>query len=167
MDELVFVVTFLAALGTALLAGNFFALSAFLIRALGGLSAERGIVAMQAITVAIGKSVFLVLFFGTAALCVVLVGSALLHWGAPGSCYLLTGTLLFLLGTFAVTMTRNVPLNRQLIAAAPDTKGARDLWKRFQAAWSMWNHIRTASALLACASLMMALVEMGNPFVGR
>jgi uncharacterized membrane protein len=158
------VVTFLAALGTALLAGNFFAFSAFLMRALGGLSAERGIVAMQTITVAIKWPVFLILFFGTAALCAVLAGSAMLHWGAPGSCYLLAGPLFFLLGTFAVTMMRNVPFNRELIAVAPDTKDARDLWKRFQASWSMWNHVRTISAFLACAALILALVEMGNPF---
>ena len=79
MDEFIFVLTFLAALGTALLAGNFFAFSAFLMRALGGLSAERGIVAMQAITVAIKWPVFLIVFFGTAALCAVLAGSALAH----------------------------------------------------------------------------------------
>jgi len=164
MDDFIFVVTFLAALGTALLAGNFFAFSAFLMRALGGLSAERGIVAMQAITVAIKWPVFLILFFGTAALCAVLAGSALLHWGAPGSCYLLAGTLLFLLGTSAVTMMRNVPFNRELIAVAPDTKDARDLWKRFQASWSLWNHVRTISAFLACAALILALVEMGSPF---
>jgi uncharacterized membrane protein len=164
MDEFIFVVTFLAALGTALLAGNFFAFSAFLMRALGGLSAERGIVAMQAITIAIKWPVFLILFFGTAALCVVLAAIALLHWGAPGSCYLLAGTLLFLLGTFAVTMMRNVRFNRELIAVAPDTKEARDLWKRFQASWSLWNHVRTAAAFLACATLILALVEMGSPF---
>lgn len=164
MDEFVFVVAMLAVLGTALLAGNFFAFSAFLMRALRGLSAERGIVAMQAITAATKKSIFLLVFFGTAVLCVILSGIALMHRGAPGSCYLLAGALLFLLGTFAVTMVCNVPLNRELIAVAPDTKDARDLWNRFQASWSMWNHIRTVTALLACASLIVALVEMGNPF---
>ncbi len=164
MDEFVFVLAMLAALGTALLAGSYFAFSAFLMRALRGLSAERGIVAMQAITLAIRKRVFLIVFFGTATLCAILSVIALLHWGAPGSCYLLAGALLFLMGAFAVTMMRNVPLNSQLAAAAPDTKEARDLWNRFQASWSMWNHIRTVTALLACASLIMALVEMGNPF---
>jgi uncharacterized membrane protein len=28
----------------------------------------------------------------------------------------------------------------------------------------MWNHVRTVTALLACASLILALVAMGNPF---
>lgn len=166
MEEFIFVMTFLAALGTALLAGNFFAFSTFLMRALRGLSAERGIVAMQAITAAAKKPALLVVFFGTAALCVILAGSALLHWGAAGSCSLLAGALFFLMGSFPVTMMRNVSLNKQLIAIAPDTKDARDLWRRFQASWSMWNHIRTVTTLLACASLIMALVEMGNPFVG-
>ncbi len=62
MDEFVFVLAMLAALGTALLAGSYFAFSAFLMRALRGLSAERGIVAMQAITLAIRKRVFLIVF---------------------------------------------------------------------------------------------------------
>jgi len=166
MQQLLFVVTLLAALGVAILAGSFFAFSAFLLRALQGLSAERGIVAMQAITAAIKKPLFMAVFFGTAVLCAVLAGTALLRWGAPGSCYLLTGALLVLAGPFAITMMKNVPLNTQLAAVTPDTKDGRDFWKRFQASWGTWNNVRTATALLACALLVLALVEMGNPFGG-
>ncbi len=162
MDQLIFVMTILAALGTGLLAGNFFAFSAFLMKALGRLPAERGIVAMQAITTAIRSPVFLVLFFGTTALCAVLAGAALLHLEKPGTGYLLAGSLLFLLGAFPVTMMGNVPLNTQLIAATPDTKDGRDLWKRFQASWVMWNHVRTIDALGSCALLILALAHMGG-----
>lgn len=164
MEQLIFVVTILAALGTALLAGNFFAFSAFLMRALGGLSAERGIVAMQAITAAIRSPVFLVVFFGTATLCAVLSGTAILHWGKPGSCYLLAGTVFFLMGTFPVTMMCNVPLNNQLARIAPDTKDGREVWKHFQSSWAAWNHVRTITALVACALLILAAVAGGNPF---
>jgi uncharacterized membrane protein len=164
MEQLIFVATLLAALGTALLAGNFYAFSAYLMRALGGLSAERGITAMQAITAAIKGPVFLVVFFGTTALAAALCGIALLQWGDPGRCYLLAGTLFFLMGTFLVTMTRHAPLNTALARATPDTKEGRDVWKRFQASWSMWNYVRTVTAFLACASFIMALIEMGNPF---
>ena len=66
----------LAALGAALLAGNFFAFSTFLMKALKGLSAERGIVAMQAITMAIKSLSFLIVFFGTAVLSAVLAVTA-------------------------------------------------------------------------------------------
>jgi uncharacterized membrane protein len=167
MEQLIFVVTILAALGTALLAGNFFAFSAFLMKALSRLSAERGIIAMQAITAAIQSPIFLAVFFGTAALCAVLSGAALLHWGEPGSCYLLAGTLFFLMGAFPVTMMCNVPLNNQLAAITPDSKDGRDTWKRFQSSWTRWNHVRTVTALAACASFIMALVEGGNPFGSR
>ena len=167
MQQVYFVVTFLAALGTALLAGNFFAFSAYLMTALRGLSAERGIVAMQAITAAIKKPVFLTVFFGTAALCAALSVSAVLRWGAPGSCYLLAGTLFFIMGAFPVTMVRNVPLNSQLAAVTPDSKNGRDLWKRFQSSWGMWNHVRAITSLLACVFIILSLVETGNPFSGR
>jgi len=163
MDQLIFVVTILAALGAGLLAGNFFAFSVYLMKALGRLSAERGIVAMQAITTAIKSPVFLMVFFGTAALCAVLSGAAILSWPKPGSGYLLAGSLLFLSVTFPVTMMRNVPLNNQLIAATPDTKDGREVWKRFQASWGMWNHVRTITALLACACFILALAHMGSP----
>lgn len=157
-------VTILAALGTGLLAGNFFAFSVYLMRALGGLSAERGIVAMQAIIAAIKNLPFLVVFFGTAALCAVLSGAAILEWGKPGSCYLLAGTLFFLMGTFPATMMGNVPLNNRLALASPDTEDGRELWKRFQSSWGAWNHVRTVTAILACALLILAAAAGGNPF---
>jgi uncharacterized membrane protein len=166
VDQLIFVVTILAALGTGLLAGNFFAFSVYLMKALGRLSAERGIVAMQAITTAIKSPVFLVLFFGTAALCTVLSGAALLHWSKPGAGYLLAGGLFFLMGAFPVTMMRNVPLNNQLMGATPDAKDARDFWKRYRVSWGMWNHVRTLTAVAACACFILALTQTGNPFAG-
>lgn len=164
MDQLIFAVTMLAALGTALLAGNFFAFSVFLMRALGGLSAERGIVAMQAITLAIRGIPFLILFFGTTALAAVVAVVAVLKHGAPGSCYLLTGSLVFLIGTFCVTMLRNVPLNRTLTRVTPGSKEGHEMWKHFQSSWGMWNHVRSVTSLIACAFLIMALVDGGNPF---
>jgi uncharacterized membrane protein len=167
MEQLIFVLTLLATLGTALIAGNFFAFSAFLMKALSRLSAERGIVAMQAITTAVKSPLFLVVFFGTAAITAILLGVAILEWSKPGACYLLAGCLLFQIGAFPITMMRNVPLNNQLAYAVPDTKEGRDLWKRFQASWGMWNHVRTITALGACAAFIMALVESGNPFGGR
>ena len=166
MDRLIFVVTILAALGTALLAGNFFAFSAYLMKALARLSAERGIVAMQTITTAIKSLVFLVLFFGTAVLCAVLSVAALFHWPKAGAGYLLAGSLFYLIGTFPVTMMRNVPINNELMAATPDAQDARDFWRRYQASWGLWNHVRTVTALAACMLLILALAQMGNPFAG-
>lgn len=154
----------LAALGAALLAGNFFAFSTFLMKALKGLSAERGIVTMQAITTAIKSLSFLIVFFGTAVLSAALAVAAILKYGTPGSRYLLAGSFLFLIGTFSVTMLRNVPLSRALTRITPRSKEGRQMWERFQSSWGMWNHVRSVTSLMACALFIMALVDGSNPF---
>jgi uncharacterized membrane protein len=164
LELLIFIATILAALGAGLLAGNFFAFSAYLMTALGRLSAERGIVAMQAITAAVMKPIFLTLFFGTAALSAVLLCVAIISWPSPGTAFLLTGALVFLAGTFPVTMMRNVPLNNELKRAVPDNQEGRDLWRRFKASWGAWNHVRAVTSLVACALFILALVQAGNPF---
>ena len=52
MDGFLFVLTLLAILGCGMIAGVFFAFSAFVMKALARLPAEQGIAAMQAINVA-------------------------------------------------------------------------------------------------------------------
>lgn len=92
--------TLLAALGCGLVAGVFFAFSPFVMRALARLGAEQGIAAMQSINSAVLRSSFLAVFPGTAA-CV-----------RDG--YFIAGSLLYLVGTFGVTIGLNVPLNEEL-----------------------------------------------------
>lgn len=53
VDRLLFVFTLFAALGCALIAGVFFAFSAFVMKALGRLTPAGGITAMQSINVAV------------------------------------------------------------------------------------------------------------------
>lgn len=164
MTHAIFVLTMCAALCTALLAGIFFAFSAFFLRALGGLVAARGIVAMQATILAIKTPAFLVLFFGTALLCLALGVMAVIFWGAPYAPYMLAGAVLFLAGGFGVTMLRSVPLNNALLAASPDAAGAREQWRRYRLAWVRWNHLRAVTTLLGCACFIVALAAMGLPF---
>ena len=164
MAQLVFVLTMCAAVCTALLAGNFFAFSAFFLRALGGLTAERGIVAMQATVAAIKAPAFLVLFFGTALLCLAIGTMTIFTWREAYAHYAFAGAALFLIGGFGVTMLRSVPLNNALLAASPDADGARDQWRRYRLIWMRWNHVRAITTLLACACFMLAIAEIGMPF---
>ncbi len=69
MDSFLFVLTLLAALGCAMMAGVFFAFSAFVMKALARLPAEQGIAAMQAINVAALTLAFMAALFGTAVAC--------------------------------------------------------------------------------------------------
>jgi uncharacterized membrane protein len=158
MIEGLLVLTFLAALGSGLIAGVFFAFSAFVMTALGRLPPDQGLLAMQSINVAVINPWFFTAFFGTAALCVVLATAALFRWSEPGAILLVTGSLLYLVGTILVTMFFNVPLNDALAAAEPESAQARGLWTRYVAEWTAWNHLRTAASFAATAAFILALV---------
>jgi uncharacterized membrane protein len=163
IDCLLFVATVLAVLGCGLIAGAFFAFAAFVMTALGRLPAPSGIAAMQSIIAAIKGPLFLVVFFGTAALAGVLGLAAPLRWSEPGSGYLLLGSLLFLNGPFGVTLMKNLPLNNRLAAVKPKSAEGASFWTEFRATWSLWNHVRWIGALAAAASFIWALVEGGAP----
>ena len=87
--------TFLAALGSGLIAGFFLAFSACVMAALGRIPPASGISAMQSVNVVVLNPVFLGIFFGTAALSLVLAVASLMNWAEPAAFYLLVGSLLY------------------------------------------------------------------------
>jgi uncharacterized membrane protein len=148
--------TFAAALGAALMAGLFFAFSAFVMDALGRLPPAQGIAAMQSINVVVLNPLFLTIFVGTAALGAVVAIAALLGWSG-GAIALVAGALLYGVGTFGVTMALNVPLNDALATVAPDSAEGAALWARYLVTWTAWNHVRTLGSLAATAAFIVAL----------
>ena len=159
IDQALCAATFLAALGSGLIAGVFFAFSAFVLTALSRLPDQGGIAAMQAITAAIKNPLFLIVFFGMAALASLLL--APLRWSEPGALYLLIGSLLYLNFPFAVTLMKNLPLNNKLAAMKPGSAEGTRVWNEFRAAWGLWNHVRWIGALGASASFVLALLDGG------
>ena len=144
-----------AALGSALIGGLFFAFSAFIIKALAARPAAEGMAAMVSINRVILRSLFMPVFFGTALLALGVGGWAVAHWAA-GSCLLLAGALLYVLGSIGVTMIWNVPLNNALDRADPAADNAA-LWADYVALWTRWNHVRTLASLGAAACFALAL----------
>lgn len=160
MDQLLFVVTLLSALGCGLIAGAFFAFSSFVMKALGRLPPEQGIAAMQSINVVVINPVFLGVFVGTAITCALLAVASLFRWHAAGAGYLLGGGALYVVGTFVVTMTLNVPRNNALDALDPKSADSAKYWAEYLSSWTAWNTVRTIAALLAAAALIAALWQM-------
>ena len=154
---LLFALILVSALGCGLMAGVFFAFSAFVMKALARLPPAQGIAAMQSINVAAITPAFIGALFGTGALCVVLTVAALLRWGEPGSVWLLGGGLLYTVGVIGVTMAFNVPRNNALVAIAAESAAGASLWARYLAEWTAWNHVRAAACLAAAAALTIAL----------
>lgn len=156
-EQLVFVLTLLAALGCGLVGGAFLAFSDFVMKALGRISASEGIAAMQSINVVVLRSSFLRAFFATAVLCLVAIVASLVRWQEPGSAYLLVGGALYLAGTFAVTILCNVPRNRALASIQPGDPGGATVWADYLVSWTAWNHVRTVASLAAAALFSIAL----------
>jgi uncharacterized membrane protein len=157
IDNFIFVLTLFAVLGCGLIAGIFFAFSAFIMKALSRLPSHEGITAMQFINVAIINPYFLVVFLGTPAACLIAIAYALFRWHNPAAVYLLVGGAIYLIGSFMVTVLFNIPLNNSLASVTPTgPDGARE-WKRYVSNWTAWNSIRTAASLAAAALLTIAL----------
>ena len=157
MNNFIFVLTLLAALGCAMMAGVFFAFSAFVMKALARLPAQQGIGAMQAINVAAVTFAFMAALFGTAAACGALAVWALFAWDERFVPYLLVGSSLYLIGTILLTIAYHVPRNEALARVEPHSVEAESHWKRYLSGWTAWNHLRAAAALAAAATLTIAL----------
>jgi uncharacterized membrane protein len=150
----------LAALGCGLIAGAFFAFSSFVMTALSRLPPAQGIAAMQSINIVVINPVFLGVFLGTAVLCLAVLISAFVLGPIPGASYAVAGSVLYLAGTFLVTMAFNVPRNNGLAAVEPATAEVTEgagVWTGYLVTWTRWNHVRTLAALAAAAAFTIAL----------
>jgi len=157
MAGVVAAATFLAALGSGLMAGLFFVFSAFMMSALARLGAPQGIAAMQSVNVTILNPLFLTVFMGTALLSLITGIAAIWNWSAEGSGWLLAGSLLYLIGIIVVTMVFNVPLNDALASVDPASGEGAALWARYLDVWVKWNHVRTVAGVGALACFISAL----------
>jgi uncharacterized membrane protein len=157
VDDLLFALTLVAALGSGLIAGTFFAFSSFVMRALARLPSAEGITAMQSINLVVINPVFLGVFVGTAAACVIAIAATLARWNNPASIYVVIAGVLYLVGCFLVTIAFNVPRNNVLAKIQPDDTDAAKVWGDYIAGWTAWNHVRTVASLAAAASFILAL----------
>jgi uncharacterized membrane protein len=156
IDGYLFPLTVIAALGCGLVAGVFYAFSVMVMRSLAQLPADHGVAAMQAINVAALRPVFLWVFTGTAAVCAAVVVGSLVDWD-DASPYLVVGGLLYLVGSFGLTVGYHVPRNEALDRVEPSGPDTPRHWSRYVREWTMGNHVRGAASLAAAALLTIAL----------
>ena len=159
IERYLFALKFCAALGCGLMAGVFFTFSVFVMSALASLPPAQGIAAMQAINVKVLNPLFMLVFMGTTLLCLVSAVVWQLSRNQPGATWLFRGCLFYLIGTFGVTATFNVPLNDALAKVQPTSAEAARTWADFLAAWLGWNHLRAFFSLAAMAAFIWSLCE--------
>lgn len=150
------ILTSVVALGAAIIGGTFFAFSNFVMPALGRQPAANGIAAMNTISVTVLNPGFLTTFMGTAVLGLALVVAA---FATGGSLWAVAGALLYIVGTFGVTMAINVPMNDRLAKVDAESPDGAAYWARYLKDWTLWNSVRAAAALAATLLLIVSLMR--------
>ena len=157
MDNLFFVLTLLAAIGSGLMAGIFFIFSNTVMQSLAQLESSAGVASMQAINRVILNPMFFILFMGTAVLSLILPVTVLVQGGQAGVWFIVAGSLFYLLGDMLVTILFNVPMNNALDRVSATGQEAAALWQTYLSRWTWWNHVRTVAALLAMVMFILGL----------
>jgi uncharacterized membrane protein len=151
--------TFAGVLGAGAVGGVFYAFSSFVMPALERLQPADGIKAMQSINVTAERPGFMVAFMGTTLLCGYLGVRGVLDRGDRRATLLMTGSALYLLGTFLLTVAHHVPLNNTLAAVHPHAAGAAAQWHDYLSKWNWANHVRGLASLGAAAAFTGALLS--------
>lgn len=147
------ILTVVAAVGSGLVAGTFFAFTGFVMPALARLPAAQGIVAMQSVNVTAVRPPLMSALFGTAAVWVVVLVLVLVEGGGARTAVVLGGAACYLLGAVGVTAARNVPLNTTLDALDPVASDSGPAWSGYLRSWTRWNTLRAvAAAVSTCAA---------------
>jgi uncharacterized membrane protein len=157
MSPTIFGLTLAAALGSALVAGAFFAFSTIVMDALDRTSPSHAIETFQQINDTVLRPGFMLAFVGTAILSLVLGVHAVLNWGDRRATFLLIAAVLYIVGTFILTMVHHVPLNDHLDGIDPNSAAAATEWRHFFDSWMPWNHVRTVAPLASTALYAVAL----------
>lgn len=158
MTDLQLTLVVVAALGSGLMGGALFAFSSFVMVGLKRLPGRQGMEAMQSINVTAVTPVFMSGLFGTAAACLAVAVVALSGVEQVVARWMLAGAGLYLLGVVVMTATYHVPRNDRLAATDPNDPTATALWARYLREWTRWNHVRTAAAMGASMSFIIATV---------
>ena len=157
-DSLVALAIMIAALGAGLMAGVYFAFSAFIMNSLDQLGAARAADAMNAINEIILRSWFMTLFFGSSLLYALLAGYAVFNTDLPGRWWLFAAGMIYVIGMFGCTALFNVPLNNRLAATADSDTAKTETWPHYLKYWTRWNHFRSVCSLLTLVLSIQYLV---------
>jgi uncharacterized membrane protein len=154
------ILTIIAAISSAAAAGMMYVFSTFVMRGLDRTGPIPAITAMRGINAeANSNAAFLLVYLGAAVLAVALGITAAVQLREPGSWYLLVGAVFGVLAAL-ITMAFNVPLNNHLDGVDPVGLSVADAareWSAYLSTWTAWNHVRTATSLIAAVLMLIGL----------
>jgi uncharacterized membrane protein len=154
------ILTSLAALASAAAGGMMYVFSTFVMRGLDRTGPVDAITAMRGINAEANASpAFLLGYFSATILALVVGVIAVIRLNQPGSWWVLIGAIFAILGA-VITMVFNVPLNNHLDTITPDGLSVADAareWQAYFSTWTAWNHVRTGTAFIGAALMLVGL----------
>jgi len=154
------ILTSLTALASAAAGGMMYVFSTFVMRGLDRTGPVDAITAMRGMNAEANTNpAFLLGYFSAAILALVVGVIAVARLNQPGSWWVLIGAIFAILGA-VITTVFNVPLNNHLDTVNPDGLSVADAareWQAYFSTWTAWNHVRTATAFIGAALLLVGL----------
>ncbi|MFB8279087.1 anthrone oxygenase family protein [Nocardia colli] len=135
----------------------FFDFSFVIMPGLHELPAAQGIPAMQAFNRTAVTPPLMLLMFGTAALCLVLIIRTAVTWGSAAAPWTLAAGISFLLAVGVFTGAGNVPISASVDTLDPSSADAAARWADLFTQWVWWNHARVLTSITAAAGFVLAL----------
>lgn len=149
-----------AAIGCAMSAGLFYTFSDFQIRAMRLAAPSAGVEVMQNINREIMRSGTIVVLWGSLLLALLLGLYAALALEGPAVTLLALGAILFVAGVWGVSVAFNIPMNVRLGALPHASSEAAAYWKTYVSRWNLWNHVRSATAVLAAVCFLVGALML-------
>jgi uncharacterized membrane protein len=159
------IILIMATLSSGLIAGLFYAWSISVTPGLAKVSDENYLHAFQSMNRAILNPALFIFFFG---LVILLPMLCYLSYKSPGSSVfwlILPATIFYLVGTMAVTILGNIPLNNALEALKIDSMTFEHMASfrlGFENKWNTLNMIRTICSSLSFLLLIMTCLQNAN-----
>jgi uncharacterized membrane protein len=152
-------VTLATAVGCAVVAGVFFAFSAFVMAGLDRLPASQSVATMQSLNRTALRPPLMIALVGVAVVCAGLAVWALRSLGDRRAVLTLAGAAAYLVGAIGVTRAANVPLNDELDRVDATSPAAAGAWDHYFGTWMAWNHVRGLLCAVGAALLTVALAR--------
>ena len=148
------------AVGAGVVGGVLFGFSSFVMAALDRLPGDRAIEAMQSIDRHATSPDFMTAMFGTAGVATLVGVDGIRRLDEPDGRLLAIGAGSYL-AAILVTITYHVPRNGRLARISTPVPDAAGIWRVHSRAWTRANHVRTALAIAAATSFVLATSARG------
>jgi uncharacterized membrane protein len=148
---------------TGAIAGFFYAYSVSVMRGLDAAEPQHAIAAMQGINATVRNVAFAPAFFGMPAMAALSAVALAVTGQRPAALAMIMAATTYVLGAFVPTFVVNVPMNDALAAVIipSNVHEAGELWTRFSAPWTWWNHFRLAFSMASLLLVGLAIFLCG------